>query len=144
MVSRVGVEATTGGSCYHARMPVRYERDDARRRVVVTVEGALQTSEMLAAIGRQRAENTWNYGTLFDLRRVAGYPTVAELRDLMSQASAHPMAAGRPGPIALLAIEATLYTRLCTYAALTQGKLTLEVFREADEADRWLVTHASP
>jgi hypothetical protein len=62
----------------------------------------------------------------------------------MNQASAHPMAAGRPGPIALLAIEATLYTRLCTYAALTQGKLTLEVFREADEADRWLVTHASP
>ena len=72
MVSRVGVEPTTGGSCYHARMPVRYERDDTRRRVVVTVEGALQTSEMLAAIGRQRAENTWNYGTLFDLRRVAG------------------------------------------------------------------------
>jgi hypothetical protein len=125
-------------------MPVRYERDDVRRRVVVTVEGALQTSEMLAAIERQRAEDTWTYGALFDLRRVAGHPTVAELRDLMSQASVHPMTAGRPGPIALLANEATLYNRLCTYAALTQGKLTLEVFREADEADRWLATHTSP
>jgi hypothetical protein len=125
-------------------MPVRYERDDAQRRVVVTVEGALQMSEMLAAIERQRADDTWNYGTLFDLRRVEGHPTVAELRDLMSQASVHPMAAGRPGPIALLAIEATLYNRLCTYAALTQGKLTLEVFREVDEADRWLASHTSP
>ena len=125
-------------------MPVQYERDDVRRRVVITVQGALQTSDMLAAIERQRAENTWSYATLFDLRRVAGHPTVAELRDLMSQASVHPMAAGRPGPIALLATEVILYNRLCVYAALTQGKLTLEVFRDVDEADRWLAAHTSP
>jgi hypothetical protein len=99
---------------------------------------------MLIAIERQRAEGTWSYGTLFDLRRVEGHPTVAELRDLMSQASVHPMAAGRPGPIALLATEAMLYTRLCTYATLTQGKLTLEVFRSMDDADQWLATHTSP
>jgi hypothetical protein len=44
-------------------VPVRYERDDARRRVVVTVEGAFQASDMLAVFGRQRAEDTWSYGT---------------------------------------------------------------------------------
>jgi hypothetical protein len=125
-------------------VPVQYERDDVRRRVVITVQGAIQTSDMLTAIERQRAEDTWNYGTLFDLRRVAGHPTVAELRDLMSQASVHPIAAGRPGPIALLATEPSLYNRLCTYAALTQGTLTLEVFRDVDDADHWLATHASP
>jgi hypothetical protein len=125
-------------------MPVQYERVDARRRVVVTEHGVLKTSDMLAVIERQRAEDTWNYGTLFDLRRTAEPPTVAELRDLMSQAPVHPMAAGRPGPIALLATEAILYSRLCSYAALTQGKLTIEVFRDVDEADRWLATQTSP
>jgi hypothetical protein len=125
-------------------MPVSYARDDTRRRVVITVQGAVQTSEMLTVIERQRAEDTWNYGTLFDLRRVEGHPTVAELRDLMRQASAHAPAAWRPGPVALLATEATLYNRLCTYAALTQGKLTLEVFRDLDEADRWLATQTRP
>jgi hypothetical protein len=108
-------------------MPVQYERDDVRRRVVITVQGALQMSEMLTAIERQRTEDTWTYGALFDFRRVVGHPTVAELRDLMGQASGHPIAAGRPGPIALLATEVVLYNRLCMYAALTQGKLTLEV-----------------
>jgi hypothetical protein len=125
-------------------VPVRYERDDARRRVVVTVHGAIQATDMLPIIERQRAEDTWAYGTLFDLRRVEGHPTVAELRDLMSQASAHHMTAGRPGPIALLATEAILYNRLCTYAALAQGNLTIEVFRDGDEADRWLVKKTSP
>src|ERR1700738_1037054 len=102
--------ARAAGSAYHEWMPVRYERDDTRRRVVVTVHGAFQASDMLTVIERQRAENTWNYGTLFDLRRMAGHPTIADLRDLMSQASADPPAARRPGPVALLATEAILYS----------------------------------
>jgi hypothetical protein len=125
-------------------MPVRYERDDARRRVVVTVHGAFETSDMLAVSERQRADDTWNYGTLLDLRRIAGHPTVADLRDLMSQASAHPPAARRPGPIALLATEAILYARLCGCAVMVQGKLTIEVFSDLDDADRWLATNTSP
>jgi hypothetical protein len=125
-------------------VPVQYERDDVRRRVVIAVQGTFNTSDMLTVIAPQRSEGTWNYGTLFDLRRVAGRPTVAELRDLMSQASVHPIAAGRPGPIALLATGGSLYERLCTYAALTQGKLTIEVFRDLSDADHWLATHTGP
>jgi hypothetical protein len=64
-------------------MPVRYERDDALRRVVVTVDGALRKSDMLTVIARQRAEDTWSYGTLFDLRRVTEHPTITDLRELM-------------------------------------------------------------
>jgi hypothetical protein len=109
----------------------------------VTVQGAFQASDMITVIERQRAEDTWSYGTLFDLRGILEPPTIADLRDLMARASANPPAAWRPGPVALLATEPVLYGRLCTYAALAQGKLTIEVFRDLDEADRWLATKTS-
>jgi hypothetical protein len=124
-------------------MAVHYERDDARRRVVVTVRGAFQASDMLTVIERQRAENIWNYGTLFDLRGMAGHPTVADLRDLMGRASANPPAARRPGPVALLATEPMLYSRLCTYATLGQSKANIQVFRDHADAMAWLTAETN-
>jgi hypothetical protein len=49
-------------------MPIRYHRDDSRRRVVVTVEGAVEPADALAVIERQRLEDAWSYGLLYDLR----------------------------------------------------------------------------
>jgi hypothetical protein len=83
------------------------------------------------------------YGMLFDLRGMTGEPTLADLRELMVQASSHRPAERPRGPVALLATEAILYSRLCTYAALARGKLTIEVFRDLDEADRWLATETT-
>jgi hypothetical protein len=68
-------------------MPVRYERDDARRCVTVTVQGPFQANDLLAIMARQRAEHTWTYGILYDLRGMTGEPTVADLRQLMSEAA---------------------------------------------------------
>jgi hypothetical protein len=49
-------------------MSIRYELDDLRRRVVVTAQGPFQTDDVLAIMARQRAEHTWTYGILYDLR----------------------------------------------------------------------------
>jgi hypothetical protein len=81
---------------------------------------------MLTVIERQCADGTWNYGTLVDLRRMAGHPTIGDLRGLLSQTSAHPTAARQPRPVALLATEAVLYNQLCAFAALARGRLTIE------------------
>jgi hypothetical protein len=124
-------------------MSVDYERDDARHRVVVTVRGIFQPSDLLAVIERQRAENIWSYGTLFDLRGIVGHPTIADLRDLMGRASANPPAARRPGPVALLATEPMLYSRLCTYATLGQSKMNIQVFRDHAEAIAWLTAETN-
>jgi hypothetical protein len=45
---------------------------------------------------------------------------------------------------ALLATEATLYGRLCTYAALGRSTLTIEVFRDVNEAEQWLTAKLKP
>jgi hypothetical protein len=124
-------------------MPVRYERDDSRRRVVVTSQGAFQMIDMLAVVERQRADDAWSYGTLFDLRGMIGQPALADLRELVGQ-SASGQAAERPrGPVAILATDPILYGVACTYAALGQATLTIRVFRESDEAAAWLTAHTS-
>ena len=105
---------------------------------MVTVEGPFQRSEILTVIERQRAEDTWSYGLLYDLRRITGHPTLAELREIMDDAAAWRAAEGPRGPVALLATEPIMYGRLCTYAALGQSKLTIQVFRDLDQADAWL------
>jgi hypothetical protein len=122
-------------------MPIRYELDDVH--VVVTVHGPFQVDDILAVMARQRAEQTWAYGILYDLRGMTGGPTIAELRELMSEAAKRHLGQAPRGPIALLATEPTLYDRLCAYAALGQSAaLTIAVFRERAEAEEWLTAQA--
>jgi len=55
-------------------MPIRYERDDSRQCVVVTIQGEFDPADMLAIMARQRGEDTWTYGMLYDLRDMTGEP----------------------------------------------------------------------
>jgi hypothetical protein len=123
-------------------MPIRYELDDVHRRVVVTIEGPFQVEDILAIMARQRAEQTWAYGMLYDLRGMTGEPTIADLRELMSEAARRYLGQAPHGPVAFLATDPTLYGRLCTYAALGQSTaLTIGVFRDLDKAEEWLTAH---
>jgi hypothetical protein len=120
-------------------MPIRYERNDSRRRMVVTMKGAFQTDDVLAIMARQRVENTWTYGVLYDLRGVTPQPTFADLGQIMSHAAVNRRGEGPHGPVALLATEPGLYDRLRAYAALGRStRLTIEVFRNWGEAQQWL------
>ena len=124
-------------------MPIRYELDDIFRRVIVTVQGPFLADDILAIMERQRAEHTWTYGILYDLRGMTGEPTIAELRELMSEAAELRQGEGPRGPVALLATEGALYARLCTYAALGRSTtLTIAVFRDRGEAEKWLTVQA--
>jgi hypothetical protein len=118
-------------------MPVQYERDDARRRVVVTVQGAFQTHDMLM-VARQRADEAWSYGLLYDLRHMTDHPTVAELRAVLDEAAARGAGEGPRGPVALVATDPILYGTLCAYAALGQLKLNVQVFHDHNDAAAWL------
>jgi hypothetical protein len=123
-------------------MPVRYERDDARRRVTVAIQGEFPSSEVLVVIERQYAEGTWGYGLLYDMRHMIGRPTVGELRAVMKQARSHPELTR--GPVAFLITDPVLYASACTYAAMGQAKIRVSVFRELEEAERWLSEETSP
>jgi hypothetical protein len=119
-------------------MPIRYERENDRRRVLVTVDGALQTDDALAILARRRGDGTWTYGTLCDLRAMTDRPTIADLRQIAAEAATRESDEGARGPVALLAAEGAPYTMACLYAALQRSKLTIEVFRALDAAEQWL------
>jgi hypothetical protein len=120
-------------------MAIRYERDDARRRVVVTVQGPFAVADFLAVMERQRADGAWTYGMLSDLRGMTGEPAIDDLRQFLSEAARTTEARG---PVALLATDPVIYGRACTYAALTRPTLTVEVFRDLDKAEEWLTAQA--
>src|SRR5437879_4661582 len=124
-------------------MPIRYELDDLRRRVVVTVEGLFRTDDIFTIMARQRAEHTWSYGLLCDLRGMTGTPTVGEPRQLMSEAAARQPGEEGRGPVALLVTDPYLYGRLCAYAVLGRSTTrSIEVFRDRSEAEQWLTTRS--
>jgi hypothetical protein len=120
-------------------MPIRYERDDTSRRVVVTMDGPFNTA-VFRAVNELHSPDTWSYGMLFDLRGMTGEPTIAELRQIMNESVARRPGTGARGPVAILAIDPALYGRMCTYAALRRATLTIEVFRYLDRAEEWLTT----
>jgi hypothetical protein len=68
---------------------------------------------------------------------MTGEPTIADLwQSVIDAAQAHQLR----GPIAILATNPVMYNRVCTYAALRHSTMPVKVFREWEEADRWLTT----
>jgi hypothetical protein len=120
-------------------MPIRYERDEARRRVTIAIQGPFHPADFLSVIERWRGEDVGDYGMLYDLRGMTGEPTLADLRQFMSEAS---KTTQPRGPLAILATDPGIYRRACTYATLSRGTLTVEVFRYLERAEEWLAAHA--
>ena len=121
-------------------MPIRYQRDDVRRRVMLTVEGPFAVADFLAVMERQRDDGAWTYGMLSDLRGMTGEPAIDDLRQFLSEAA---RTTEPRGPVALLATDPVIYGRACTYAALTRSTLTIAVFRDRGEAEQWLTAQAN-
>jgi hypothetical protein len=102
-------------------MPVRYERDDARRRIVVTIQGPFALPDFLAVIGRQQVDHSWGYGILYDLRGMTGQPTAADLRQSLSLAAQPDEPRGR---VAVVTGDPAMYRRACAYAALGRAGIS--------------------
>jgi hypothetical protein len=120
-------------------MPVRFERDDGRRRVLIVVEGVLQLDEVLSVLTQRRLDGTLAYGTLCDLRSMTGRPTIRDWRDILTEAAAHDTGQVRRGPLAIIATDPAHYVAACAYAELRQRTRTTGVFRWPEEAERWLM-----
>jgi hypothetical protein len=65
--------ARSGGEAvarYDGPVPIAYERDDSRRVISVKVTAPYAVDDIIDAIDRQAAEDTWAYAMLYDLRAV--------------------------------------------------------------------------
>ena len=125
-------------------MPIQYERDDIRRRIVITFPGEYEAADGMAAIEQHHAEGVWTYGVLYDLRSLKGSPNVADLKGYMERDSQPPVGERRArGPVAILTADPIVYGLACTYAALGRSTMAIQVFRDWTEADHWLVAQTS-
>ena len=124
-------------------MPFLYERDDVKRRVIVTWTGAFQAADVIDLLRRQREDGTWTYGLLLDTLVMTGHPNVGELRQFVKLESETDSQQRARGPLAFVATDPKVYLAACTYAMLGPSTRKIEVFRNRDEADLWLTAETA-
>ena len=126
-------------------MPITYERDDERQRVIVTTIGIVGLDDLTAVIDRQAAEGTWQYGMLYDSRRVVSVASQAEVRTGLKHVESVSRIHGRRGPVAFVTTMPAAYGMVRMYSTLA-GELqqAVEVFRDFGDAERWLAARLGP
>jgi len=126
-------------------MPITYERDDQRRRIIVTTIGIVGLDDMMAVVDRQATEGTWQYGILYDSRRVASVASQTDVRAGLRRIELLSRTHGRRGPVAFVTTMPAAYGMVRMYSTLA-GQLhqPVEVFREIEDAERWLESHTEP
>jgi len=120
-------------------MPIVVDRDDARRRLTATATGVLTAAEVMAFVDTQRAGDLRQYALLFDARQASTRARPADAVQLAERVALDAEATGSRGPAAIVAGDglfelATLYETYCHGA----GVHVIRVFRERDDAERWL------
>ena len=126
-------------------MPITYERDDERHRVIVTTVGSVGIADLLAVMDRQAAEGTWQYGMLYDSRRVVSVASQAEVRTGLKHVESVSRIHGRRGPVAFVTTMPAAYGMVRMYSTLA-GQLhqAVEAFRDIGDAERWLAAQLEP
>jgi hypothetical protein len=126
-------------------MPITYERDDKLRRIVVTTIGIVGLDDMLAVVDRQANEGTWQYGILYDSRRVATVASQTDVRAGVRHVEVLSRTHGRRGPVAFVTTMPAAYGMVRMYSTLAgQVQQAVEVFRDIGDAERWLASHTAP
>jgi hypothetical protein len=122
-------------------MPIHYERDDKKRRILAISEGHVTLKETLAMIERQVADGAWTYHMLFDTRASAALPTMDELRRVLQRFGTLTTKYGPRGPVAMVVVNPALYEIGGRYARLADlTALRVGLFRTPREAEEWLAT----
>jgi hypothetical protein len=118
---------------------VQYNRDDDRKRIVITTDAHVTLDDLIGVIERQAADGAWRYGVLYDARARANDPTLEDVHQIVLRVGALTTSRGPRGPVAIVATNPRLFKMSRVYATL--GKLTAldaAVFTTIAEAEQWL------
>jgi len=111
--------------------------DDARKRITLKPIGPVSLQDVMGLLQRQQEDGTSHYGVLYDLRAVAPLVSVSQVRELATEVAR--VGPSSPGPVAMVVVDAELYVRACSYAALVRPSgRRLQVFRDLADAEAWL------
>ena len=122
-------------------MELEYTVDDGERIIHARVAGPFDREAFLDMLERMRAEGTWTYGALLDLRALTSLPSFDDLRQIAHAATRTDPERQRRGPLAILTGDASLFGMACTYAAMSTAR-DVDVFSDASHADLWLLMRA--
>ena len=119
-------------------MPVKYERDDVRLLITVSMEGPFDTPSLVRTLDRQLAEGTWRYARLYDQRGVTLAPTSQQIRALLEAVRQRLREHGPRGPVAVLTDQPAHFGMVRMYMTLAEEEPSVSVFRDPDEVQQWL------
>lgn len=124
-------------------MPIATTRDDEQHRVTVTVSDPWSVEEIAVVSDRQVSQQTWRYGTLYDLRGSTWVPSEPDLAWLADRGHHLVALHGARGPVAIVVDQDApphVAQRYAQYGTGTAVLETARIFVDADEAIRWLST----
>jgi hypothetical protein len=120
-------------------MPYQYARDDAARRIRITLIDPLTVAERIAAVEQQVAEDAWWYGTLVDARYLAVYkPTPTEMQAVVARVGELVAEHGPRGPVAVVSNRGTVISAGQMYNHYCDQRNAVEVFWDLDAARSFL------
>ena len=120
-------------------MPVRYQRDDERRRILITTEWPFDLDELKANLDRQIAEGTWSYGVIYDARGFVGDPPSHDVLTMLSHYVGRLIAHHGPrGPVALVAVKPAWYGMHRMYSMQNADVSLVRPCKDFAEAEQWL------
>lgn len=119
-------------------MPISYRIDETRRRLYTRAEGLVTFAEMRAHVNTELSDEAAAYGELIDCSHATTNVTPAEIRRLAMERKKVGARQRRPGPVAVVATDNLFFGMLRIYDALTETIRPLQVFRNPQEAEKWL------
>ncbi|MQA29216.1 MAG: hypothetical protein GEU82_05160 [Luteitalea sp.] len=120
-------------------MPLHYERDDTRRRILIVARAPVTLEETIAVINRQGAEGAWSYAMLYDARGSVNVPTAEDLHRLVQHVGTMTTKYGPRGRVALVVLDPELLKMGHRYARLGDlTSLAVGLFLTVEDAQSWL------
>jgi hypothetical protein len=119
-------------------MPVQYVRDDARRRIRVTITDPFTLADLVASVERQLADGAWRYGLLVDSRASYAGLGPVDTQSFVSSVRELIAAHGPRGPIAIAARESGSIATTQRYIFVSGKTEPIEVFWDIADAQQWL------
>jgi hypothetical protein len=119
-------------------MPIIYERDDDRHLITVKLVEPSSVDDILSAVDRQAAEDTWEYAMLYDLRSVTQLLSEADVQTVADRVKA--IGGGRVrGPVGIAIDVKPQWLRIgIRYSELTRKIVMVEVLLTNAQLDEWL------
>jgi hypothetical protein len=120
-------------------MPIHYERDDRRRRIVEMPVGVVTVQDIIGVMNRQVEEGAWSYTVLADARATVKGPSAAELHALLLHIGTLTCQHGPRGRTALVVAGAAFADSAARFARLSEFTgLEVGVFSSIEDAEQWL------